>query len=97
LEFVERLYAEIDVFSCVYSAGIYWKIICDWWFICDSLPKLSCLQRTYVCCWNLVVCSELAFAAENVCFTANLGVVAEVELAVVNLRFAAETELSVVN
>jgi len=51
---------------------------------CDSLPKLSCLQRISISC-------------RNVCFAANLGVAAEVELAAANLQFAAETEFPAAN
>jgi hypothetical protein len=46
--------------------------------------------------WNYVVCSELAFAANNMS-SANLWLAAEVELSAANLWFVAKTELPAVN
>ena len=51
---------------------------------CDSLLKLNYPQR-------------ISNRCRNVCFTANLGVAAELELVVANLRFAAKTELFAAN
>jgi len=46
------------------------KVCCLHW-ICDSLPKLSCLQRISVCCWNWIVYNELAFTTESVLVVTN--------------------------
>ena len=51
---------------------------------CDSLLKLNYPQR-------------ISNRCQNVCFAANLGVAAELELAVADLLFAAKTELFAAN
>ena len=124
LEFIERLYAGIDGFNvCVLlelsdslSAGVVTTcVVCvhaKMWVgqrVCDSLPKLSLLQRISFRCRmgcfaancdslpKLSCLQRISISCRNVCFAANLGVAAEVELAAANLQFAAETEFPAAN
>ena len=79
-------------------------------WICDSLPKLSCLQRINIRCGNLCSAANLWFAAKVELAAAKLRFVAEicvllqvsqftaeVELAAAKLWFIVKIELSAVN
>ena len=59
------------------------KRCCLQW-ICDLLPKLSCLQRITICYWKCVFCSKSALVAKKVLSAMNLWFIAKFELSAVN-------------
>jgi len=93
LEFIERLYAVIDGFQCVCSAGILLK---------DLVLKL--MVSMCVFCWNLVTVYMLGLLQHVWCvFMPNCVLCSETLIHYRNcvscseLEFAAETELSAAN
>jgi hypothetical protein len=58
--------------------------VCVLQWICDSLPKLNCLQRISIRCWKCVVYSESAFTVEVVLSTPEVWLAIEIELPAVN-------------
>jgi hypothetical protein len=93
LEFIERLYAVIDGFQCVCSAGILLK---------DYVLKL--MVSMCVFCWNLVTVYMLGLLQHVWCvFMPKCVLCSEIVIRCRNcvgcseLAFAAETELSAAN